>query len=395
MRHSDLIAVVGGGPAGALAAAELARGGRKVVLFDEKLAWEKPCGGGITHKALAKYPFLQDVAVARNMVDVCEFISPAGRRTTVQLDRPVAIFSRHVLNGMLLDRAEAAGTELHRERVTAIERQNSHFVIRTKQNAVCASFVVLAAGARNLFRAQFFRAFEPDDMMATVGYYIPGSSDAMQVRFMDGIEGYIWTFPRCDHYSAGICGRMRDVPTSELRRRLEEFLTNEGFSFENAEMYAHILPAPRAATLKHMRAQGEGWAMVGDSAGFVDPVTGEGLYYAMRSGDLLAQALLADRPEAYSAMVKQDFLSELIEGCKYAERFFRGTFLGETVVERMIQFTAESSSFRELLSDLFAGTQGYIGLKARCYNTLPRLVRDFVASVGGWRERKQLTREGA
>jgi flavin-dependent dehydrogenase len=245
--------------------------------------------------------------------------------------------------------------------------------------------VVLAAGARASFRAQFFEAFDPADMMATVGYYIPGSSNSMQVRFMNDIEGYIWTFPRSDHFSAGVCGRMGEVPTSELRRRLEEFLTKEGFSFENAQIYAHVLPAPRATMLKSMRMQGDGWAMIGDSAGFVDPVTGEGMYYAMRSGDLLAQALLDDRPEKYSAMVQRDFLPELIEGSRYAERFFHGTFLGDTILEQMIRFAAESPAFRVLLGDLFSGTQGYMGLKGRCYRTLPRLVCDYVASVGRWR----------
>ncbi len=384
MRRTDVIVVVGGGPAGALAAAELARGGRNVILFDEKLAWEKPCGGGITHKALIQFPFLQETSVERNVVDSCEFISPAGRRTTMPLDKPVAIFSRRVLNGMLLDRAAQAGAELHRQRVTMIERQNSRFLLATKSGTVTADFVVLAAGARNSFRAQFYKAFEPADLMATVGYYIPGSSRRMQIRFMDGIDGYIWTFPRSDHYSAGICGRMDDVPTSELRRLLEEFLAKEGYSLEGARLYAHVLPAARASTLKRLRVTGEGWAMVGDSAGFVDPVTGEGLYYALRSGDLLAKAILRGRPESYADLVKQDFLPELIEGAKYAERFFHGTFLGETILERMIQFAAESSSFRHLLGDLFAGAQGYVGLKARCYRTLPHVVRDFVASVGGW-----------
>ncbi len=177
---------------------------------------------------------------------------------------------------------------------------------------------------------------------------------------------------------------MDHVPTSALRRRLEVFLAEEGYSLDGAQLYAHVLPAPRASTLKRLRVSGEGWAMVGDSAGFVDPVTGEGLYYALRSGDLLAKAILRGRPEAYADMVKEDFLPELIEGAKYADRFFHGTFLGETILERMIQFAAESPSFRDLLGDLFAGVQGYVGLKARCYRTLPRVVRDFVASVGGW-----------
>lgn len=383
MDRSGLIAVVGGGPAGSLAAEQLARAGRKVILFDERLAWEKPCGGGITQKALTQYPFLQDATIERNIVAACEFISPAGRRTTIPLDQPIAIFSRRVLNGMLLDRARNAGAELHRERVISIERTNGHFSVRTSSVAVKAAFVIVAAGARNPFRAQFYEPFAPADLMATVGYYIPGSSASLQVRFIEGLDGYIWTFPRCDHYSAGICGRMAEIPTAELRRYLEEFLADEKLSLEGARLYAHVLPAPRASTLMRIRPVGEGWAMIGDAAGYVDPVTGEGLYYALRSGDLLSQVLVADRPETYRDRVREDFLPDLIEGARYAERFYHGTFLGEHVLERVVQFAEESAKFRKLMCDLFSGAQGYIGLRARAYRTLPRLLCDFVASVGG------------
>lgn len=385
MPRSALIAVVGGGPSGALAAELLARAGRKVILFDEKLAWEKPCGGGITQKALTQYSFLQDASVERNWVESCEFISPSGRRTTLPLGKPIAIFSRRVLNGMLLDRARAAGAELHRDRVTAINRVNSHFTVRTSSAELNADFIVLAAGARSPFRAQFYKAFEPADLLATVGYYIPGSSRALQVCFINGIEGYIWTFPRCDHFSAGIAGRMNDVPTAQLRQKLEQFVLDEGMSLENATVYAHVLPAPRATTIKRTRVLGDGWAMVGDTAGFVDPITGEGLYYALRSADLLAQAIISGRPESYPGFAAEDFLGELIAGAHYAERFYHGTFLGEAIIERMVQFASESAGFGDLLRDLFSGVQGYIGLRARAYRTLPHLVRDFVYSIGGWR----------
>src|SRR5256885_16474211 len=99
------IAVVGGGPAGAFVAEQLARAGREVLLFDEKLAWEKPCGGGLTDKALAQWPFLRDAQVDRNWVSDCELIAPSGRRVRVPLERPIAIFSRLTLNGLLLESA--------------------------------------------------------------------------------------------------------------------------------------------------------------------------------------------------------------------------------------------------------------------------------------------------
>jgi geranylgeranyl diphosphate/geranylgeranyl-bacteriochlorophyllide a reductase len=390
MPEYDLIAVVGGGPAGALAADILARSGRKTVIFDEKLAWEKPCGGGITQKALTQYPFLHDATVQRNMVAACEFISPAGRRTTLELDRPIAIFSRQILNSLLLKRARESGAELHRERVTSITRVNSHFAVTTPSTTVNATYVIVAAGARNSFRAQLYQPFEPADLMATVGYFIPGSSTAMQVRFLPGLDGYIWTFPRCDHYSAGICGRMNEIPTAELRRQLDTFLAQENYSLTGATVYAHILPAPRASTLKRIRPSGDGWALIGDAAGYVDPITGEGLYYALRSADLLAQAIIADKPQKYYDLLLRDFLPDLIEGARYAERFYHGTFLGEHILERMVQFAGESAKFRDVLRDLFSGAQGYIGLRSRAYRSLPRVICDFVASVGGWKSvRKQ------
>jgi len=96
------IAIVGGGPAGAFAGDLLAAGGRKVLLFDEKLAWEKPCGGGLTHKALSQYPFLREAHAESKFIQQCELASPAGRRARFQLRHPLAIFSRLALNGLLL-----------------------------------------------------------------------------------------------------------------------------------------------------------------------------------------------------------------------------------------------------------------------------------------------------
>src|SRR5438445_9291363 len=106
------IAIVGGGPAGSFAAADLASAGREVLLFDEKLAWEKPCGGGLTAKALARWPFLSNAPVERSWINDCELIAPSGRKVSFQLDRQIAIFSRLILNSLLLERAVDAGAKV-------------------------------------------------------------------------------------------------------------------------------------------------------------------------------------------------------------------------------------------------------------------------------------------
>ncbi len=364
-----------------MAAATLAQGGRSVILFEEKLAWEKPCGGGITHKALAQWPFLGDARVERNWVDECELISPAGRRVRFHLDQPIAIFSRRVLNGLLLGRARAAGAEVVCDRVLRVEGGAEKWQVQTSSAQVEASYLVLAAGARNSFRARFSRSFAPQDLMVTAGYYIPGNSQLMQVQFLAGLHGYIWMFPRTDHFSAGICGKMNHKSAAELRRRLEESLARDGLQFKGAQFYAHVLPSLRAATLRHAPVSGAGWAMIGDAAGFVDPITGEGLYYALRSGELLSRALLADRPDSYPTLLGDDFLPELEMAARVADRFYVGRWMGETVIERMVQFTGHSPSFRGLMCDLFAGTQGYRDLRRRLYRSLPAMLAESLASA--------------
>jgi flavin-dependent dehydrogenase len=384
MRATTAVAIVGGGPAGAFAAELLARAGREVLLIDEKLAWEKPCGGGITDKALTLYPFLREPHVERHWVRQCEFISPAGRRVTLGLDRPIAIFSRRVLNGLMLERARAAGAKLLHDRVTAVARADGKWWLTTRTGEVTASYLVLAAGGRNPFRAQFAPPFKPEDLMATAGYYIPGSSPCMLIKFFPQLAGYVWIFPRLDHLSAGICGKMDGRSTSELRRSLEEFLRAEGLDFTGAPFYSHVLPALSQRALRDLPAQGEDWAMIGDAAGFVDPITGEGLYYAFRSAELLSQALIADSPAVYEQSVREDFLPDLQTAAAISDRFFFGNFLGGGIIERMVQFTQSSPSFRELMRDLFAGTQSYIGLKRRAYrNLLPSLVEIFIHEVFG------------
>lgn len=389
------IAIVGGGPAGALAAAVLGAAGKDVVLFEEKLAWEKPCGGGLTQKALQQYPFLAEVGESNehNLVEECELISPSGRRVRFGLQHPLAIFSRLALNGLLLERAQRAGAaarvNIRRERVTRIARtgdgiagdNENHWRLATPQHEYRASFVILAAGARNSLRAQFLPAISPSDLMVTAGYFIPGCRSLMQIQFLKGITGYIWVFPRADHVSAGIAGKMGETSTAELRRRLEGWLGENDFPLDGASFYSHILPSFRAQTFDTLEVCGEGWAMIGDSAGMVDPITGEGLYYALRSAELCANALLAGRPNDYQAMLEAEVIAELKLAAQVSQRFYNGQIFGESVLERMVSLTAQSASIRDLMSDLFAGTQGYGDLRARLRKILPSALAEGLSAM--------------
>lgn len=387
------IAIVGGGPAGALAATLLADGGRSVVLFDEKLAWEKPCGGGITHKALKKYPFLSAAGAPNRAVEDCQLISPSGRRVRFSMQHPVAIFSRLVLNGMLLERARGAGAgearvEIRHERVTRITGTEGSWQLATPEGCYQTSHVILAAGARNALRSQFLATMTKEDLMVTAGYFIPGQTPLMQIQFLKEITGYIWVFPRADHVSAGIAGKMGELPTSELRRTLERWLEEHwlkenGLGLSSATFYSHILPSFRAQTFETLEVCGEGWSTIGDSAGLVDPITGEGLYYALRSAELCAQALLEGQPDGYRSLLAEEVLPELRLAAKVSRRFYRGEIFGDSVLEKIVALTAQSATFRELMSDLFAGIQSYGDLRARMYRILPAVMAEGLAATVG------------
>ena len=335
----------------------------------------------MTNKALAEYPFLAEAVVERNWVNTCELVSPGGRRISLQLDRAIAIFSRRILNNLLRERAQAAGAVLVNQRVTAISGEPGAWQLSTREGPQSADFLIFATGARNPFRAQFTDPWRPGDLMTAIGYYIPGSGRVASVRFLPNFEGYFWVFPRADHYSAGICGKLESQTTADLRKLLERLIRDEELDYQNSTFYAHVLPNLSCASFQNAKFSGRGWAMLGDAAGFVDPVTGEGLHYALRSADLLAEALIEKHPEAYAAAVRSDFLPELITAASYAHRFYHGSFCGGALLDRMIQMAAYSEEMCTVLRDLFAGSQGYTDLRQRVRGSLPTILKQCGANL--------------
>lgn len=377
------VAILGGGPSGAFAAAELASRGIKTVLFDEKLAWEKPCGGGLTYKAYAQYPFLAENATPKKSVRQTVITAPRNKSVTLTLDRPILIYSRYDLNGLLLNRAADAGAQLEKTRVLGIEHSGDRWKLQTRTGSLDADYCIVATGARNPLR-NVGTELGPGDAATALGYFIPGSRDNIDVQFLPGFEGYIWVFPRCGHLSVGICGKGESAAT--MRAWLERYMAEHGLSKEGATFYGHLLPSLSTPAWQRNRISGEGWLATGDAAGLVDPVTGEGLYYALRSADLAVKAVLADSLEfagaAYRKLLRRDFMGDLEFGSRLASRVFNGNFLGGAVTSRMVQFTRLSPTFRALMQDLFAGTQSYMGLKQRLMKNLNGSLVEVICNLG-------------
>ncbi|HXX99904.1 MAG TPA: NAD(P)/FAD-dependent oxidoreductase [Candidatus Limnocylindrales bacterium] len=372
--------IVGGGPSGAMCGEQLARAGHCVNIYDERLAWEKPCGGGLTYKATQCFPFLLDNPHPKKLIQNVEIISAENQRARLELQHPIVIYSRTVLNGLLLDRARDAGCRVHPLRVQQVDTATDlpRYLVEGEWRE--ANFLVFATGARNHFLSGT-RPLSRDELEMTQGYFVPQTSEQIIIKFLPEFEGYIWSFPRADHLSLGICGSMSAHTSNELRNHLRQFATAEKIETADAKFYSHVLPSPQVRTLSDRAVIGKNWALCGDAAAWVDPLTGEGLFYAMRSGEILGRSIAEGCPEAYPARVRASFSLELEFAARIVRRFYRGSFLGTAVTTRMVQFLQRNAVFRQLLSDLFCGMQDYTTLKQRVLSHLGGTLSQFVSSV--------------
>ncbi len=219
--------------------------------------------------------------------------------------------------------------------------------------------------------------------MYALGYWVPCEQSHIDIQFLPNLEGYIWVFPRAGHLSVGICGKGESAQC--LRARLERYMEEKSISRKEGKFYGHMLPALECSGWRNNRLAGDGWIAVGDAGGLVDPVTGEGLYYAVRSGDLASQVLLSGASpdkaaETYRQIITRDFGLDLTYGAGLAKRLFCGAICFGAVPTRMIDFMKRSPKFCEIMQDLFAGTQPYLELKNRLLRNVNTTLHEILMS---------------
>jgi flavin-dependent dehydrogenase len=363
------VAVVGAGPAGSLLAWRLARDGADVTVYDPSHPREKPCGGGVTARALDRLPTApaDDPLPGREVSD-CRFESGEGEWVDVRLTRPMLVASRRDLDAWLLRRATAVGARHVAERVRAVEDDGR---LRTAGGEAVFDTVVGADGATSLVRRTFLGPTPTERLMIAAGWFARGTTPAL-VRFAPGIAGYLWLFPRPDHVGVGICAPLGAVPTRHLLSRLER---EAGRHFpalvdDEAGRYAATIPSPDTDETSIREIAGSRWALVGDAAALADPVTGEGIHHALRSAEILADTLRdTGSPEGYPERLLEDFGRDLLKAAAVRDRFFAPGFPG-----RMVRYAAWSPIIRRVLADLMLGEQGYLDLKRRLLRAGPRFL---------------------
>jgi geranylgeranyl reductase family protein len=359
------VAVIGAGPAGAVAARDLARSGARVALIDGSHPREKPCGGGVTGRALDLAGC--DLAGGRAITSVT--FEVGGRSVAVPLpdDRYLRVFPRAALDAALLRQAQDAGAELIPSRATGITRTADRWRIATAGGTVHAGWLLGADGAGGLVRKQVFRSFTRSQISIAAGAYVDDvEASEIVIAFVDQPRGYLWSFPRPGHLAVGTCAQADETTPDQMRAVTSAWLDTYGpAEARSRRTYAWPIPSLSAADLAAEQPAGDRWLLLGDAAGLVDPITREGIFFAIRSGQLAADAIGSANPGArYSRSIRLEIHGELRRAARLKAGFYRPRF-----TRLLVDALSVSQAIRRVMIDLVAGRQPYRGLKRRLFST--------------------------
>ena len=326
------VLVVGAGPAGSATALRLARGGARVLLLDkQRFPRDKPCGGGLTGRALKHAPC--DVSpVVEHDVRTFELRLGYRKRFERRSDAPlIRMTRRRRLDALLAAQAAEAGVDF-RDGVTAARLTvgPDGATALVDGEAVAADHLVAADGANGTTARAAGIGIDAVRGVALEGNAAHSELDADRYRGKAVIElgvvpgGYGWVFPKDDHANLGVGGWPGEGP--RLREHLARLCAAHAIDPARlTDVRGHRLPMRRA---RSPLAAGR-TLLVGDAAGLVDPLSGDGIYEAFVSAELAAESILAGLPEAYGSRLLQALAPHAGAswGAKVAlDRFPRVTF---------------------------------------------------------------------
>jgi geranylgeranyl reductase family protein len=292
MKHFDVV-VVGGGPAGSTTAIRLADAGASVLLVDRaRFPRDKPCGGGLTMRAVRQCP-VDPGPVVEEEVDLVELRFRYGDCVLRRAHSPVILMTqRRRLDAFLLDAARERGVEV-REATTidACDAPGDVVVGADGANGTTAKALGLGAG---IVHGVALEGNAPYGSLARSRY-----ARRAVIELADIPGGYGWVFPKAEHANVGVGGWQDTGPA--LRAHLRRLCEAHGLEPERlSSLRGHRLPLRRPGA----RIAGERALLVGDAAGLIDPVSGDGMYECFVSARLATAAildLLAGRAAALGA----------------------------------------------------------------------------------------------
>lgn len=362
----DLI-IVGGGPSGSSAGRIAGQRGLLTLLIEkENFPRYKPCGGALSSYGLSCLNFkLPESIIERNISKVRVHFRDRFVERTKETDL-ASLISRKVFDNLLLEKARETGIEIHTgEKVLDCVEKEDCVEVRTTDNIYLGRFVLISEGSGGTLKYKVRPRDRRKEYALGLVSEIPDEDDAIRNRFPGIIDihfgivqgGYGWIFPHTGYYSAGIVGTAQSL--KQPKKVLMDFLQENDLS-GNFPVRSHIIPI---GGIKRKIINSR-LLLSGDAAGFVDAFTGEGISYAIRSGQLAAETVAdlvmysqkLSSLRAYESICRREFGNYLAGSLKlkkimhrFPEASFKLAISNNEILDKYLDEAVANRNYKEYI----------------------------------------------
>jgi len=357
----DLV-VVGAGPAGSTAARMAAGMGLKVMILEkEDFPRYKACGGALSERAACCLGLRLPEALCERSITGARIHFQNQVKEKIKGYRLTTLVTRSAFDHFLLQKAIEAGASITFSRVLSFSDKGDYVSVQTEDRIYKSRFLVIASGCQDALKDLISGKTSRDDIGICLVAEIEANDmdiEARLGRLLDihfGIAsgGYGWIFPHRGYYSVGIGGLASQL--IHPRQVMSSFLENNGFGRHHI-IHGHTIPL---GGRKRRIARGR-VLLAGDSAGLVDSFTGEGIYYALRSGEMAARVIGEEKEGDAAQLYERRCDRELGEELRYARILSRimhnhpnafswALECHDEVIEKYIEIPAARRSYREFV----------------------------------------------
>jgi len=305
------VVIVGAGPSGSTAAKSLAENGKKVLIIDkQKFPRDKPCGGAIPTRVMKQFPYVEEFI---DSISYGSYTHSSSLKYTLKFVREkpflATVIRKDFDDGLVKLAVNAGAMFLNSKTVKDVTTQKDKVVLLLDDNEKIEAKIVLGCdGMRSIVAEKTNLCKKMDDICISVVQEQPMSTQQLQKYFTDkkivhlfiktqGIAGYGWIFPKKKHINIGMGQFESAVDLSKPRPNLKESYKKYIKLLKEKKMLPKDFPIEnvKGGTLPVFplkKTYSDRVLICGDAAGFINSITGEGIYYAMASGEMAANVAL-------------------------------------------------------------------------------------------------------